>query len=435
MIRHKHRTILGPIPDEWGDKPVASFLADQLAGDWGEDSGDVDLPVLRSTNFTDSGNLDLTDVARRFFSSRNANAIQLRKDDILLERSGGGPDRPVGRVVAIREDMPSTGFANFVQCLRANREVVDPEFLLWLLFQLHRCGEVTRVQHQTTQMRNLDLRDYLRLILPYPTDPEEQTRIAATLKAADDHIRALEDQLHKAERVKRALLQSVFVCGPPEKHGPSQEFRWGVAPAGWSPTSVRKLLTEPVGNGISIQATKPEPPGTPTLNVSSIRHGRCDQSKLSYIELPEDLTRAFAVMKGDFFVLRGNGNRDYVAIGGLLQEEPVPGLVFSDLLIRLQFDTAKVDPNFMRYLWQAPSFLRRLQSYAITGSGLWKIGQRSISRFELALPELNEQTEIAALFDGTESLLGSLQTHLNAARRVKQSLLQNLLTGRLRLKP
>lgn len=79
--------------------------------------------------------------------------------------------------------------------------------------------------------------------------------------------------------------------------------------------------------------------------------------------------------------------------------------------------------------------MRRLQSYAITGSGLWKIGQRSISHLKLAIPpDIEEQKDIAALFDSQEELLLALKTQLTAARRVKQSLLQNLLTGKIRLK-
>ena len=267
-----------------------------------------------------------------------------------------------------------------------------------------------------------------------PPSPEEQTRIAETLKAADDHVRALEEQIRKAERVKKALLQSIFVKGLPGRNKTPQTLRWGVAPDGWMETTIQGLLTEPVGNGTSPDAARQEPPGYPTLNVSSIRNGRCDQSRLSYIDLPERAAAAFVVGKGDFFVLRGNGNRDFVGIGGLLVEEPQRGLVFSDLLIRLRFDHSKAVPEFMKYLWQSPHFLRRLQSYAVTGSGLWKIGQRSISRTKLAVPpDTNEQKEIAAIFDAQENLLLALSAQLTAARRVKQSLLQNLLTGKIRL--
>jgi type I restriction enzyme S subunit len=187
MIRHQYRTILGPIPDDWAEKQVRSLLSAQIPGDWGDDAGAVPLGILRSTNFTDSGNLDRTDVARRWFSAANADRIQVRSNDILLERSGGGPDRPVGRVVQIPEELPTTGFANFVQCLRPDQSKVEPQFLLWTLFQLHRSGEATKVQHQTTQMRNLDLRDYLRLQLPFP-ERREQVLIGETLAAADANL-------------------------------------------------------------------------------------------------------------------------------------------------------------------------------------------------------------------------------------------------------
>lgn len=46
--------------------------------------------------------------------------------------------------------------------------------------------------------------------VPVPRDSKEQTGIAETLKAADDHIRALEEQIRKAERVKKALVQNGF---------------------------------------------------------------------------------------------------------------------------------------------------------------------------------------------------------------------------------
>src|SRR5262249_55631043 len=230
---------------------------------------------------------------------------------------------------------------------------------------------------------------------------------AETLMAADGFVLALEELIRKAERTKKALLQSVFVFGLPGANEGHQQFHWGVAPKGWSETRLRAVLTEPVGNGISPQATTPEPPGIPTLNVSSIRNGLCDQTKNSYIELSDSHSTGFAVRRGDFFVLRGNGNRDYVAIGGLLEEEPRKDLVFSDLLIRVRFDEAKANPRFMKYLWQAPSFIRRLQSYAITGSGLWKIGQRTISRFEFALPGVEEQKVIAELFVAQEQFAAS----------------------------
>src|SRR5262249_37877487 len=91
------------------------------------------------------------------------------------------------------------------------------------------------LQHQTTQIRNLDFRDYLKVLLPVPSSLDEQNRIAETLKSADNLIRALEEQIRKSERMKRALMQSVF---------PNDRYTTGL------PT-INSLIVAPVTNGYS----------------------------------------------------------------------------------------------------------------------------------------------------------------------------------------
>ena len=73
---------------------------------------------------------------------------------------------------------------------------------------------------------------------------------------------------------------------------------------------------------------------------------------------------------GDFFVLGGNGNRDFVATGGLLRQTPDVDTIYSDKLIRLRFNAEEVADRLVPYLWQSWEFLTRLQSKAESGSGL-----------------------------------------------------------------
>ncbi len=434
-----HTIYENEVPAGWIDRLLGSLVVTKRGCSWSKDQersvpSEHTIPVIRIPNIQNG--LDLTDLLHlEGVTTEQRAASAVSKGWTLMVGSNGNPRR-IGDSVFVQQDREMV-FASFLFALRPKPESegLTDEFLSWWC-NTHRVHEfISTTSQMTTGLANMSWGACRKLPVRFPSDPAEQARIAETLKAADDHICALEDQIRKAERVKRSLLQCAFTIGLPGTNKPPQSLKWGQAPAGWSDTTVRRLLTEPVSNGTSPQGTKDEPPGYPTLNVSSIRNGKCDQSKVSYIELPEQSARAFVVRKGDFFVLRGNGNRDYVAIGGLLAEEPRTDLVFSDLLIRLTFDTQKVVPNFMRYMWQSPWFLRRLQSYAITGSGLWKIGQRSINRFPLAIPDIDAQTSIASLFAAQDSLLDALAQQLTAARRVKQSLLQNLLTGRIRLKP
>ena len=163
MITDRARTILREIPADWDTTDLKEVLEHHRSGEWGEERGGVERKILRSTNFTDGGQLNFDDVAHRFLTQASGSRLELKKGDLLLERSGGGPSQPVGRIAFVQSDLPGCAFSNFVQVLRPNQEKIDPGFLGWALFELNRSGVAERLQHQTTQMRNLEYRDYLRV--------------------------------------------------------------------------------------------------------------------------------------------------------------------------------------------------------------------------------------------------------------------------------
>jgi type I restriction enzyme S subunit len=269
----------------------------------------------------------------------------------------------------------------------------------------------------------------LRCLVP---PPEEQTRISETLKAADDYIGAVEEQIHKAERMNTALLQSLLVVGLPGSNFPSIESKIGPIPSHWVFQRLGKTFREPPFNGVSPES-RPNPPGTPILNVSCVNDGICSVEAVTYVDVDEATIRSNSAEKGDFFVLRGNGNRDYVGTGGWLRVNPPDDCIFSDKLIRLRFDNSRVVEGFYPYLWQSRSFQIRLQSKAQSSSGLWMMNKRDIAREWVALPPKDEQTEMVKILDSASETLSVLRGQLIFARRVKQSLLQNLLTGKIRL--
>lgn len=430
MITHHARTILGDIPDDWDTTSLKDALEYHKAGDWGDDRGEVECRVLRSTNFTSEGHLDFEDVAVRHLTASSAEKLQLKEGDLLLERSGGGPSQPVGRIVFVRENLPGYACSNFVQLLRPDNDKIAPDYLGWLLFELNRSGVAERLQHQTTQMRNLEFRDYLRMILPKPP-ADEQKLIARTVNTVDTAIVTVDDEVEAALRLKTALLQQFFSKGLPGKHSEFSVTKAGEIPVAWDVMRLGQILAEKPFNGVS-PLSRPDPPGAPILNVSCVRGGFCDPRQVTYVDIDDetfDLCRAKA---GDFFVLRGNGNVELVATGGLLKTDPDPPCMFSDLLIRLRFKE-EVEAGFIPWMWQSKQFLHRLQSKAKSGSGLWKIGQRDIKREWIALPKPDEQARIVNCLNAAQSRLELTEAKVAALTQLKKSLLQELLTGKVRV--
>lgn len=433
MIRHRYQTILGAIPDDWKARSLRSLLTDDLSGDWGDDEGDVTLSVLRSTNFTDSGNLDLADIARRGFSSTKAAQIQVQPNDVLIERSGGGPNQPVGRVAMIREMMPETGFANFVQALRPNPSEIVPELLLWMLHQLNRSGFVEKLQHQTTQMRNLDLRDYLKILLPVPSNPEEQTSIAETLNAADDYIRALEEEIRKAERVAVALNQVHFAAGPHTVRFPYEYGTTRTIPHGWASKRLGKIAD--VTSGITLnQDREAADNGVRYLTVVNVYRGRIDLTEERYLESRGNEAESKRLNRHDILVVEGHANPGEIGRAALVSEREV-GMSFQNHLFRVRLKNEdEVRARFLVRALNSPRVRRHWVATANTSSGLSTINRTALRRLIIPLPKPGEQDLIVERLEAAEEQVTALNKQLIAARRVKQSLLQNLLTGKTRLK-
>jgi type I restriction enzyme, S subunit len=327
MLTHRFRTILGDTPADWHAKPLRNLITEQFAGDWGDDEGQQAIAVLRSTNFTNDGLLDFSDVAKRYFQKNKADQFVLKRGDLLVERSGGGPEQPVGRIGFIEREMPATTVSNFVQVLRPAPDQVDADFLGWVLFELQRTGIVERVQQQSTQMRNLNWRDYQRLLLPWP-QIDEQRRIATPLKLANDAIHKAREALDATQELKRSLMNSLFTKGMPGRHRQFQKTKIGFIPLVWSMRKIRSVLSHEPDSGTS-PLSRPEPPGTPILNVGCIKNGICNPAEVTYVDVSDGEIERYRAKAGDFFVLRGNGNREYVATGGLLRETPLVDMIYS----------------------------------------------------------------------------------------------------------
>jgi type I restriction enzyme S subunit len=169
------------------------------------------IPVIRSVNFCNDGSISTEDIARIQPSTQNTQDKRLRKGDILLERSGGGPKQPVGRVVLFDLD-EEFYFGNFISRLRCKPDV-DSSFLFFQLFNIHMKGGTLLLQDQTTGIRNLRFTEYLQLPIALPS-LSEQKRIAAKVKelmAEVEHARtACEKQLEAAKALPQAILRKAF---------------------------------------------------------------------------------------------------------------------------------------------------------------------------------------------------------------------------------
>ncbi|MFZ5651833.1 MAG: restriction endonuclease subunit S [Bacillota bacterium] len=423
MLTHRASTILGDIPVDWQAKPLNSLLREQFSGDWGMDEGEQAVNVLRSTNFTCDGALDFSGVAVRFFQQSKVENFSLKQGDLLVERSGGGPDQPVGRIGFITVDMTGTTVSNFVQVLRPDPEEVVPEYLGWVLFELQRTGIVERVQQQSTQMRNLNYRDYLRLVLPWP-ELDEQHRIAAVLKLNDDAIAKARAELEAKNELKRSLLTELIERGLPGKHTEFVSSKYIHYPVSWELTKLKHCGKWSAGG-----TPDRENPGFYEGSIPWVKSGEVDYCIITSTEehLSEEGVRATTcgiLPVGTLLVaMYGAGvTRGKVAILG------VPASTNQAVA---SFNGREGIENEFVYYWFQKNY-QRVRSWA-AGSNQDNLSSYMLKNLPIALPPHDEQKEIVKVLKAADDAIQSQVLKLGYLSELKKSLLYNLLTGKIRL--
>ncbi len=430
MLTHRFRTILGDIPTDWDAKPLRTLIAEHFAGDWGDDDGEQAVAVIRSTNFTNDGQLDFSDVATRYFPSDKVEQFGLFQGDLLVERSGGGPDQPVGRIGFIERDMPRSTVSNFVQVLRPDPEKVDASFLGWALFELQRTGIVERVQQQSTQMRNLNWRDYQRLILPWP-EVDEQRRIAAALKRADDAIQKTWAELAAARDLKRSLEAGLLTGQIDRKGRPKTRTKAGDMPQGWS-VSRLKALAE-IGSGITLnQDRAAKENACRYLTVAHVQRGAISDEDARYLELSDAERKHRLLETGDVLVVEGHASSMEIGRAAMFGDRGEP-TTFQNHLFRVRADKSQVLPKFLLHVLNSERVQRHWNAVCNTSSGLNTINRRNLRNVLIQHPDTTEQQNIIDALDAAERNVAQAIVKTRAVEEVKHSLLQNLLTGKIRI--
>src|SRR5947208_4211783 len=196
--------------------------------------------VVRNTNFLNDGRLDLRDVAVLDVDSDQLASRTLQAGDIIVERSGGGPKQPVGRVAYFEHggSLPYS-FSNFTSVLRVRSDSgLLPRFVHYYLLHLYRSGFTVGLQRATTGLRNLDFAAYKEASIPVPPAGEQEA-IVRVLDRAQEGV-SIEERLLAATRdLKQATMQELFTCGLRREE--QKETEVGRIPGSWRVTTLGEV--------------------------------------------------------------------------------------------------------------------------------------------------------------------------------------------------
>lgn len=135
----------------------------------------VKVGVIRNANFTKDCKLDYTNIAYLDVEEKQYEKRKLQCGDIIVEKSGGSDNQPVGRSILFEKTDGDYSFSNFTSVLRIhNGYPLLPEYLNMFLQAVYQTGITKRMQTQTTGIHNLIFDQFLAIPIKLPPLAEQR---------------------------------------------------------------------------------------------------------------------------------------------------------------------------------------------------------------------------------------------------------------------
>ena len=412
---------------------AATQYFDTLNGLWtGKKNPFVEAGVIRNTNFTPSGAIDYSNIAYLEVEAKQLLKRRLEAGDIILERSGGGPKQPVGRVVFFDREDGDFSFSNFTSAIRVkDKTKFDPRFVFYGLMELYQSGKTEDLQRRTTGIRNLDFTAYKERAR-FPSIPlPEQKKIAEILSTVQ---RAIEEQgrvIQTTTELKKALMQKLFTEGL--RNEPQKQTEIGPVPDSWEVVDLGDVIN--LFAGYAFKSDE----GISESNTQLLRMGNLYQNTLdlnrSPIFYPDSFAAAhkrFVLKEGDLVMsLTGtSGKEDYGFTVRIPKTDKT--LLLNQRVTRIDVTDHRLQKDFAHHFLLSRKFLDHLYPTA-KGMKQANLSTNAMKKIKVVLPGEAEQSEIAMCFKSLDQKVVVAGRKLAALQDLFRTLLHELMTAKTRI--
>jgi type I restriction enzyme S subunit len=426
------------VPDHWIVKRLKWSIASCQNGIWGDEpTGDEDdVGCVRVADFDRLRFVldDSVELTKRSVPKDKQVGRLLNRGDLLLEKSGGGDNQPVGTLVLFDSDAIAV-CSNFV----AKVAVADGYCGSYLRY-LHACLYANRVNtrsmKQATGIQNLDSGQYFDEKVAFPS-LDEQRAIAAFLDRETARIDSLVAKKQRLIELLEEKRQSIISNAVTKGLNPAVEKiesgiewfgkipkSWKVTRLGWACETINDInheMPDAVSEGIPFLSAKD------LLNDGSLNF----KENIKFIS-EEDFTRLSKK------ILPQRDDIIYSRIGACLGkarlvETDVPFLVsYSCCVVRVNKQVAL--PAYFRHLLDNEIVLIEA-TMRTQGIGVPDLGLKQISRFPIPLPPLEEQKAIVSYLDKTllalRSLVSRVHDGIKRLEEYRSALISTAVTGQI----
>lgn len=303
--------------------------------------------------------------------------------------------------------------------LRFDTKKILPEYLLHLFYD-----DFTYLKQQTSRLSVGGIMDGLSvgivssLEVSFPESKEEQLKIVNILSETDELIETLEREILKKRNIKIGTIQNLLSG----KHRLSGfDKRWN--------QDLLKDVTVKIGVGLATSVTKYyRSNGTVIFRNLNIKENYLDDSDILFLD--EDFAAANPgkiIHTGDVITV----HTGYVGTSCVVPPKYDGALTFTTLITTTKKDLLL--PEYLSYHLNSIFGKNEIENLQ-AGCGRNNLNVGDFKQYKISYPsDLDEQKQIVEILSSIDAELRCLEDKLRKTQQVKQGMMNDLLTGKIRL--
>ena len=316
--------------------------------------------------------------------------------------------------------------------IQVNPNIVDKDYFCKVLHEYEGVKAQINRNSQGGIMSGLNSQIINSLSIIVPPLPE-QRKIAAVLSSADRSIAATEKLIAKLADLKKALMQQLLTKGI--GHTEFKPSPLGPIPKNWEVMELNNLAVKRYGIvdgpfGSNLKTIHYRSEGIPIIQSGFVASNYFKVDKYLYVDIDKfNEQKRSAVHGGDIVMAKIGANCGGCAI--LPHNHPESILAGNSL--KITPDNTVIKTEFLLYL------LHYLQDIGVidcikTVTAQPAISLSSLKTLDIPVPPMSEQNKIAGSICTVDRKLAAAKVKLAKAKDLKQGLMNDLLTGKVRVK-
>lgn len=343
----------------------------------------------------------------------------LKQGDVLVVRSGYP-----GTACVVTPEYDGCNAIDIV-IARPDKNQIDPNYLCEFTNSSLGKAQILNLQGGMAQ-KHLNVGAYQSLKLMLPPLPE-QRKIAKILSTWDKAIATTEKLIETSKQQKKALMQQLLTgkkrLGIESGSYSFQKTRYGDIPQDWEYPSIREICTQFTQKNVDNKEL-------PVLSCS--KHlGFVDSLKYFKKKVYSDDTSGYKVIPLNFFGFPSN----HIEEGSIGLQRVYDYGIVSPIYVIFQSNRKRVDNEYLFSVLKTEHY--RQIFCAATNASVDRRGSlrwKEFSAIHVPLPPLEEQQKIAAVLKAADKEIELLEAKLAHLKEEKKALMQQLLTGKRRVK-